>query len=97
MPRPAALTDPEIAAALAELADWTLLDRRLHRVVELADFPAALAFMVQVGFVADQLDHHPDWSNSYRRVTIDLTTHDVGGLTRLDLELARAIDRILSA
>ncbi len=97
MVRPAPLVADEIAAALGELPGWALVDGRLHRVVELADFPSALAFMVQVGFVAEQLDHHPDWSNSYRTVTIDLFTHDVGGLTRLDIDLARAVDRVLGS
>ncbi len=63
----------------------------LHREVKLTDFRDAFAFMTRVAFDAEELNHHPDWSNVWNRVTIDLSTHDAGGITDLDLELARRI------
>jgi len=65
------------------------------RTVQLVDFPAAMAFMTEVAFHAEAMHHHPEWSNVYNRVTIALTTHDAGGITSLDLDLAKAIDRIV--
>jgi 4a-hydroxytetrahydrobiopterin dehydratase len=85
------LTPDALAAALPGLPGWELRDGRLHREIEFADFRAAFAFMTRVAFDAEELDHHPDWSNVWNRVTIDLETHDAGGITGLDLELARRI------
>ena len=59
-----------------------------------ADFAAAMGFMSEIAIHADKLNHHPEWSNVYNRVTITLTTHDTGGLTELDMKLAEVIDRI---
>jgi 4a-hydroxytetrahydrobiopterin dehydratase len=85
------LTPEAIAAALRDLDGWELLDGCLHREVALDDFRAAFAFMTRVAFDAEELNHHPNWSNVWNRVTIDLSTHDAGGVTDLDLELARRI------
>ena len=82
------LTDDQVAAALADLPDWTLVDGRLRAEFTFADFAEAFAFMAAVAPVAEELDHHPDWSNVWNRVTVDLWTHDRGGLTGLDVELA---------
>ncbi|MFO0284760.1 MAG: 4a-hydroxytetrahydrobiopterin dehydratase, partial [Brevundimonas sp.] len=62
------------------------------RELSFADFNAAFGFMTRVALMADKLDHHPEWSNVYNRVTLLLTTHDAGGLTDRDLTLARFID-----
>jgi 4a-hydroxytetrahydrobiopterin dehydratase len=88
--------EPISPAELASLTAWTLADdgRSLTRRLEFADFQEAFAFMTRVALRAEQLDHHPDWRNVWRRVDISLSTHDAGGLTHLDLELARFIDRI---
>jgi 4a-hydroxytetrahydrobiopterin dehydratase len=90
------LTPEALAAAVAELDGWEVADGCLHRVVELADFRAAFAFMTRVAFDAEELNHHPDWSNVWNRVTIDLSTHSAGGITDLDLELARRISSYAS-
>lgn len=90
--RPAPLTAAELAAGLAGLPGWRVEHGRLRRSLRFADFEAAFAFMARVAAEARRLDHHPDWSNSYAKVEIELVTHDVGALTRLDLELARAIE-----
>jgi 4a-hydroxytetrahydrobiopterin dehydratase len=83
------LTDAEIASALAGLAGWELREGRLHREFRFRDFRAAFAFMTRCALAAEALDHHPDWCNVYDRVAVDLVTHDAGGLTSLDVELAR--------
>ena len=74
---------------------WERIDERLHRELEFADFSEAFAFMVRVALLAEKLNHHPDWSNSWNRVVIDLTSHDAGGLTARDTRLAEAINALL--
>lgn len=83
-------------AALAQHALWTLRDdgKAIGRRFVFADFGEAFAFMTRAALVAERLGHHPDWSNSYRTVDVSLTTHDAGGLTDLDFQLAAAMDRI---
>lgn len=88
----ARLTDEQVAAALEELPGWVVVEGRLHRELRFADFSAAFAFMVRVALAAERLDHHPDWSNSWNRVVIELTSHDVDRLTARDTRLAAAID-----
>lgn len=74
-------------------ADWKVDGRVLRRDLKFTDFVEAFGFMAKVALVAEKLDHHPDWSNVYNRVSISLWTHSSGGLTAYDLELARQIDR----
>lgn len=74
---------------------WELVDGRLHRELRFADFTEAFAFMTRVAAEAERLDHHPDWSNSWNTVTIDLVSHDTGGLTDRDLALAAAIGAVV--
>ena len=64
----------------------------IERSLAFADFNAAFGFMTRVALLADKVDHHPEWSNVYNRVDIVLTTHDAGGVTRRDLDMARFID-----
>lgn len=82
----------ELAAALRELPGWELHGGKLHRALAFADFAEAFAFMTRVALEAEKLDHHPDWSNVWNRVAITLWTHDSGGVTRSDVELARRIE-----
>lgn len=87
------LLDPaEIQAALAERPGWTAREGKLGRTFEFPSFGAAMAFMAAVAADAERLEHHPDWSNSYRTVRVELTTHSAGGLTILDFQLAAAMD-----
>jgi 4a-hydroxytetrahydrobiopterin dehydratase len=89
------LNPDEITAALRELPGWKLNARNmLERELKFQSFREAISFMTRVAFEAEDLDHHPDWSNSYNRVKIELTTHASGGITENDLELARRIDAI---
>ena len=99
-PKPAGgerLNEEEIAAELATLSGWTIAGGKLHREFKCRDFAQAFACMTDVARAAEEMNHHPDWSNSWNRVSIDLVTHSAGGLTRLDFELARRIDRIFGA
>lgn len=91
--RPSPLADDALQAWLADHPGWEVADGKLHRELRFADFGEAFAFMARVALTAEKLDHHPDWSNVYDRVVIDLSTHDVGSLTELDLALAEAVDR----
>ena len=96
MARPAKLTEAELERGLAELDGWSLVEGKLHREFRFADFSGAFGFMTRAALVAEKLDHHPEWSNVYNRVVVDLTTHDAGGLTELDLRLARALSAFAS-
>jgi 4a-hydroxytetrahydrobiopterin dehydratase len=91
------LTDAERDAALDELADWTLRADGLAitREFRFADFSEAFAFMTRVALYAERADHHPEWSNVYNRVTVTLTTHDAGGLSGRDIDMARKINLLL--
>lgn len=91
MPR---LTESERADFLRRNTAWqpTPDQAAIRRDFRFKDFTAAWAFMTRVAAIAERLDHHPDWSNSYNRVSITLTTHDAGGLTANDTALAQAID-----
>lgn len=88
------LSKQEVTSELRKLAGWTVVKGNLHRVFEFKDFTQAFGFMKRVAVVADKMDHHPDWSNAYNKVTIDLSTHSAGGLTKNDFELAGKIQKI---
>lgn len=80
-----------VEAKLLDLPEWELREGKLHREFRFDDFVHAFAFMSAAALVAEKMNHHPEWSNVYNRVTVDLTTHDAGGITELDFELAAAI------
>ena len=83
------LDDTQRSVAAGELVQWNLGSDRLSRAFEFANFVRAFGFMSQVALIAERLDHHPEWSNVYKTVVVDLTTHDAPGITELDLKLAR--------
>ena len=84
-----------VAAALADLEGWTLEEggAAIRKSFSFKGFNAAFGFMTRCALAAEKLDHHPEWSNVYNRVDVRLTTHSSGGLTGLDFELARRMDR----
>ncbi|RWQ50485.1 4a-hydroxytetrahydrobiopterin dehydratase [Mesorhizobium sp.] len=84
-----------VAEALARLDGWSLAEDggSISRSFTFSDFSEAFAFMTRVALAAEKIDHHPDWSNVYNTVNVTLNTHDAGGLTALDFELARTTDR----
>jgi 4a-hydroxytetrahydrobiopterin dehydratase len=94
MTRPARLTDAEVSRRLAALPGWSVVGGKLHRAFQFRDFSEAFGFMARAALAAEQLGHHPDWLNAYNRVTVDLATHDAGGLTALDFELASRMSAI---
>ncbi len=92
-----ALSEAERAEALDGLPDWDYDEGRdaITRSIVFTDFPEAFGFMAQVALIAEKANHHPEWTNVWNRVEVLLTTHDAGGLSHRDIELAEAIDGIL--
>jgi len=90
------LTGAARTAALGALSGWSELPGRdaIAKSFKLADFNAAFAFMTRVALKAEAMDHHPEWFNVYNKVDIVLSTHDAGGLSALDVEMAKFIDAI---
>jgi 4a-hydroxytetrahydrobiopterin dehydratase len=82
------------SAAIAQLSGWSAVSGRdaIAKTYKFADFNAAFGFMSRVALVAEKMDHHPEWSNVYNRVEVVLTTHDAGGVTQKDVDLARFMD-----
>ena len=93
------LTDPERAELPGTLPAWSRAPDRdaIVREWRFPDFVTAWGFMGQVALLAERADHHPEWSNTYGRVRIELTTHDAGGLSKRDISLAREIDTLQAA
>ncbi|SHI89282.1 4a-hydroxytetrahydrobiopterin dehydratase [Wenxinia saemankumensis] len=91
-----ALTDKARAEALVELTGWSLVPGReaITRTYAFASFADAIGFMVRAAIHADRIDHHPEWTNVYRKVHVTLTSHDIGGLSQRDVELARILDKL---
>ena len=94
MKRSAKLSAKVIDVRLPSLPGWKRTKGKLHRIFTFADFSEAFAFMVRAALAAEKLDHHPDWSNVWNKVTVDLSTHDAGGITELDFRLATEMNRI---
>jgi 4a-hydroxytetrahydrobiopterin dehydratase len=92
MPKP--LTEAAIARRLEEIPRWSLLQGKLHRELKFADFVEAFSFMTAGALEAEKLNHHPEWSNVWATVRIDLTTHDAGGITDLDFQLALRMEAV---
>ena len=89
------LSAREIQAKLASLPGWSVVGGHLRRELRFKDFSEAFAFMTRVALIAEQRNHHPDWSNVYNRVTIDLWTHDAGGITESDVKFAQAVSALV--
>jgi len=88
------LTAAEITKALAALPGWKVQDGKLHREYRFLDFAHAIGFLMTAAPSIERLNHHPEWSNVYNRVTVDLTTHDAGGITKMDRTLAELLEGI---
>lgn len=89
------LSAEQVKQALSALSDWEMDGDRIHRRLVFDDFNQAFGFMTRVALSAEAINHHPEWSNVWNRVDIWLTTHDAGGLSSLDFELAGRIDGLL--
>lgn len=91
---PPRLSDEEVQVRLPGVPAWRLEEGALCRDVKRKDFAEAFGFMASVALLAEAMNHHPDWSNVWNRVSIRLSTHEAGGLTALDFELASKIDAL---
>lgn len=86
------LSDEEVQREVSQLSGWTVEGGKLHREYKFAGFGEALAFMVLAGIGIEKMNHHPEWRNVYNRISVDLVTHDVQGISSRDFELARLLD-----
>jgi len=89
------LSDEAIQAALPILPGWTVQEGKLHRECTFRDFVAAFGFLTQVAIASEKMDHHAEIYNVYNRVRLDLTTHDAGGISQRDIDLAQKINALL--
>jgi len=94
VPRPVPLDPDQLDSAVGRLVDWQVVDGRLHKVFTFGDFGCAFGFMAAAATYAEKVNHHPEWSNVYSTVTVDLVTHDAGGITELDVDFARRLDEL---
>ncbi len=88
------LTPEEITEEQKSLKGWSVENGKLHKVFEFESFNQAFGFMARASMEIEKMNHHPEWFNVYNRITIDLTTHDAGGITRNDTDLARILDSL---
>lgn len=88
------LSEIEITQQVAKLGGWKVVDGKMNKTFEFDDFVQAFGFMTRVAMEAEKMNHHPEWFNVYNRVTIDLVTHDVGGISNYDIKLGKTIDKI---
>jgi len=89
------LSSDEIQTELKKVAGWVIQDAKLHKEFQFSSFIEAFGFMTQLALVAESMNHHPEWFNVYNRVVIDLTTHDAGGISNLDFELASKANNLI--
>ncbi len=99
MSRPQKLTGEARKTALAKLSGWSEVAGRdaITRKFVFRDFNAAFGFMTRAALIAEKMDHHPEWFNVYKTVEVTLSTHDAGGVTELDIQLADAMDKIAAS
>ena len=90
------LTTEQIRSKLQQLNNWSLLNDGIEKQFVFKDFNEAFSFMSRVALLAEKMQHHPDWSNVYNKVHVRLNTHDSGGITRKDIEMATQIDQFSS-
>ena len=90
------MSSRQIETSLKELSGWNVKEGKLHRELKFKNFVQAWGFMTQVAILAETADHHPEWSNVYSRVTIDLTTHEADGISQRDFDLAKKINEVLA-
>lgn len=88
------LSHDAILSAISKLDGWSLVEGKLHKEFKFGNFVEAFGFMSKVAILAEKMDHHPEWFNVYNKVAIDLTTHDAGGISQNDIELAQKIEAL---
>ena len=91
------LSNKQLNEYLEDLNGWSVVNEKLSKTFKFSSFIQAFGFMTQVAITSEAMDHHPEWSNVYNRVEINLVTHSEGGITKLDIELAMKVDSISSS
>ncbi|HJM79164.1 MAG TPA: 4a-hydroxytetrahydrobiopterin dehydratase [Nitrosopumilus sp.] len=89
------LSESDIIEKLKKLEGWTIDDNKLHKEFEFDSFNQAFGFMSRAAMEIEKMNHHPEWFNVYNKITVDLTTHDVGGITDNDVTLARILNSLI--
>lgn len=89
------LSQMEIEEELKSLPGWSVVNEKLHKEIEFESFNQAFGFMTRSAMEIEKMNHHPEWFNVYNRLVIDLMTHDAGGITRNDINLARILNSLL--
>jgi len=92
MPAPSKLDESQLQSVLAGLPGWTIAQHKLHREYQFPDFIHAFGFMAASAIAIEKMNHHPEWFNVWNKVVVDLTTHDAGGISAKDVELAKLLD-----
>jgi 4a-hydroxytetrahydrobiopterin dehydratase len=88
------LDESQIASGVAAMPGWSVVNGKLHREYKFLEFSHAIGFMATAAPAIEKMNHHPEWANVYNRVTVDLTTHDAGGITKKDFDLAAMLEGI---
>lgn len=88
------LTDEQIKNELTSLAGWSVINGKLHKDFVFTDFIEAFGFMSKAAIHIEKMNHHPEWFNVYNKIKVDLTTHDAGGITQNDINLARTLNSL---
>jgi len=88
------LSSEQISEELKNLPGWSVKDEKLHKDFEFGDFNEAFGFMTRAAMHIEKMNHHPEWFNVYNKLTIDLTTHDAGGITENDINLAKILNSL---
>ncbi|MBI4465192.1 MAG: 4a-hydroxytetrahydrobiopterin dehydratase [Acidobacteria bacterium] len=92
--QPRKMSDADLQAGLKELPGWAVVGGKLHREYQFENFVQAFGFMAGGALVAESMNHHPEWSNVYHKVVVDLVTHSMGGISSFDVELARKLEAL---
>ncbi|MBC8516157.1 MAG: 4a-hydroxytetrahydrobiopterin dehydratase [Nitrosopumilus sp.] len=88
------LSQLDIEEQLKNLSGWSVVNEKLHKEFEFASFNEAFGFMTRAAMEIEKMNHHPEWFNVYNRITVELTTHDVGGITKNDVNLAKILNSL---
>ena len=88
------LSDEQIKTELTGLSGWSVVNGKLHKDFVFDDFVDAFGFMTRAAIHIEKMNHHPEWFNVYNKISVDLTTHDVGGITQNDIALARTLNSL---
>jgi len=89
------LSQLEIEEQLENLSGWSVVNEKLHKEFEFASFNEAFGFMTRAAMEIEKMNHHPEWFNVYNRITVELTTHDAGGITKNDVNLAKILNSLV--